>query len=172
MGRPLRVIKRTFIFLEVSLGLVSKKWSRVINARQVRREFIDIYCHSRYGRRAWVRSERSAWVERRESPTWASPSTRTCIARTILHACLPMYPARIRHCAAASTCERAFKPLPHSNTRTFFSTHERFESFSGTRSKRLFCAFRAEYRYDRSEYRYDRRKTLASLLLILHLTYI
>lgn len=121
MGRPLRVIKRTFIFFEASLGLVNKKRSRVINAGQVRREFIDIYCHSRYDRCAWARSERSVWVERWESPTWASPSTRTCIARTILHACLPMYPARIRHCAATRACERAFKTLLHSSTRAFFA---------------------------------------------------
>lgn len=121
MGRPLHVIKKTFIFFGASLGLVSKKRSRVINARQVRREFIDIYCHSRYDRRAWARSERSVWVERRESPTWASPSARTCIARTILHACLPMYSARIRRCAVARACERAFKPLPHSSTRAFFA---------------------------------------------------
>lgn len=102
MGWPLCVIKRIFIFLGASLGPVSKKWSRVINVGQVQREFIDIYCHSRYGR-AWARSERSVWVERRELRTWASPSTRTCIARTILHACLPMYPARICHCSRRRT---------------------------------------------------------------------
>lgn len=100
---------------------MSKKWSRVINAGQVQREFIDIYCHSRYGRRAWARSERNVWVERRELPTWASPSTRTCIARTILHACLPMYPARICHCAAVHACVSAPSSRFHIRARVHFS---------------------------------------------------
>lgn len=40
---------------------MSKQWSRVINAGQVRREFIDIYYHPRYGHRArQARSERVA----------------------------------------------------------------------------------------------------------------
>lgn len=119
MGRPLCVIKRTFIFLEISLGLLSKKWSRVINAGQVQREFIDIYCHSRYGRRAWARSECSVWVERRKSPTWASPSTRTCIARTILHACLSYVPDTY------SSLRRRMRVWVHlqaaSSTRAFFA---------------------------------------------------
>lgn len=121
MGRPLRVIKRTFIFFGASLGLVSKKRSRVINAGQVRREFIDIYCHSRYGRRAWARSDRSVWVELRESPTWASPSARTCIARTILHACLPMYPVRIRRCAPPHARVSAPSSRFHIRARVHFS---------------------------------------------------
>lgn len=91
---------------------MSKKWSRVINAGQVRREFIDIYYRPRHGHRA--RQARTCGVceeSRRKERETSHPrhftlGTHVCTARTILHASLPVY--RIHGRKWPTMCRRAW----------------------------------------------------------------
>lgn len=91
---------------------MSKKWSRVINAGQVRREFIDIYYRPRHGHRArQARSERVACVKNREGKRekqvthGTSPSARTCVQRvrfyTRLYRCTVFMAKNDRQCVVA-----------------------------------------------------------------------